>query len=938
MTECKVVLDRISSASFNTRSRRKSNLTLDNVAELDSPAKGKRSKVSESVASDDTSLSRTRVSSRLSATQNTPKKEAKTTTTRAGAATPTRRNSRLVESIDLTSSPAVIPAKRALRSNSVASEDLPPASPSTRRSTRSSRLAESQGTPNKAKVESESVMTPGRKGRVSRLLTRQVQEIKEEEEEIETVSIIELNDDTSQSSPKPKSKKRSTSTPETQPSNGKKHASSKKMVTETVDTMESTGKVLLVQTSTANLNPLDESRENVVQSANLEPVKEEKESNDNITETVAPSHDLNAVVNISVVGKNLTPIASLQSDQALPNEKSSVENKMAENVKNDAIIVDESTLDHQEVDPINVNSSDSGEPEIPRPHLETSMESVLVIDESADDTPIKGSKIIESSSASKKKTPLTKSPQADLGLMFQSTTNESLLSSKLDLKPNQTKESSVSGTDQSMQVKNSQTPKKDSTKPKTPSKNDLSLMNVTELINSPKPDASVIELPSNQSKSPKGKMPSKYISEFADMDVTNINSPSTSIIGKAAVNEALTPKQKSQTTESANILDSMNVTELVNSPKPKKDIQETVAIEKQSPKPKTPEKKSQIADSVNALDLMNVTELVNSPKPKTPEQKVQTAEPTNTLDLMNVTELVNSPKPKQRNEVAVIEKQSLKPKTPSKSATESGDNAIEIETPKKVSSKQNSPKSTPVSDKIATPKNKTTKAKTPWKDLNEFGDMNVTKLVEEITVKTATPKKAEENVSAPVADTVAQNIESDMMEGANNQIVKSPSSTKKTTTPKKSPLTSALADQSINLNLEISKIYESLQSPNEMMEPKKPDIFAIPVDDGNILDDTVEPMDVDQTQIGNITSTSIGEQPDNQLDADDNNVSSVSVSSRKSVQIMTPKVTKNTSGLNRLGTPYPDKKAFDSALAREEEIKNSTARFMGMFCILFFPI
>lgn len=155
--DCKVILqrenfDEILKASadngravgHSTRARSSSQLTEENVAAHLNPAR--RALRSASVASDGTGSTKsrtTRTSTRLAASQNTPKKESGTP---SRPATPSRRSSRLLSENEKT---VDSPAKRTLRSNSVASVDDTSPPPLTRTRS-SSRLSETQGTPGKA--------------------------------------------------------------------------------------------------------------------------------------------------------------------------------------------------------------------------------------------------------------------------------------------------------------------------------------------------------------------------------------------------------------------------------------------------------------------------------------------------------------------------------------------------------------------------------------------------------------------------------------------------------------------------------------------------------------------------------------------------------------------------------------------------------------------
>lgn len=143
--------------AHSTRARNSSQLTEENVAAHLNPAR--RQLRSASVASDGTGSAHSKVtrSTRLTASQNTPKKSSSSA---VRPATPSRRSSRLVSENEKTvDTPAkTVAAKRSLRSNSVVSVDE--ASPTPIKRTRSSsRLAESQGTPKALKTQVSKIKT-----------------------------------------------------------------------------------------------------------------------------------------------------------------------------------------------------------------------------------------------------------------------------------------------------------------------------------------------------------------------------------------------------------------------------------------------------------------------------------------------------------------------------------------------------------------------------------------------------------------------------------------------------------------------------------------------------------------------------------------------------------------------------------------------------------
>lgn len=199
MKSCKVILRREKfddsnaverSVAHSTRLRRSSHLTEENMAaHSNPPSAGPHSLRSGSIASDGTeSTTRTRASTRLANSQNTPRKE--TITSRV--MTPSRRSSRLLSENEKTAdSPAkATPGKRNLRSMSVASEDI---SPPTRRTT--TRLADSQSATPKSlktkvsKIKSES-NTPRRSSmriNKSAIATDIIDEEPSDEEDNETV-------------------------------------------------------------------------------------------------------------------------------------------------------------------------------------------------------------------------------------------------------------------------------------------------------------------------------------------------------------------------------------------------------------------------------------------------------------------------------------------------------------------------------------------------------------------------------------------------------------------------------------------------------------------------------------------------------------------------------------------------------------------------------
>lgn len=73
------------SVAYNTRGRRNSKLTADNLAALSSKSTGKKSTAARSVKSDDTTTTNSRrTSSRLASIQNTPKKDVVTAPARRG--------------------------------------------------------------------------------------------------------------------------------------------------------------------------------------------------------------------------------------------------------------------------------------------------------------------------------------------------------------------------------------------------------------------------------------------------------------------------------------------------------------------------------------------------------------------------------------------------------------------------------------------------------------------------------------------------------------------------------------------------------------------------------------------------------------------------------------------------------------------------------------
>lgn len=179
------------SVAQSTRARRSSQLTEENVSAAYSNAP-RRSLRTGSVISDGTESSQVSRPRSTRLAQNTPKKD-----NASRPSTPARRSSRLLsENEKAAESPTKTPARRNLRSSSVASEDL---SPPMRRT--SSRLTESQGTPKSLKIKTVSKIKtePTTPRRASMRVSVIAAEVIDEEPSDEEMSADIVPENTSQS-------------------------------------------------------------------------------------------------------------------------------------------------------------------------------------------------------------------------------------------------------------------------------------------------------------------------------------------------------------------------------------------------------------------------------------------------------------------------------------------------------------------------------------------------------------------------------------------------------------------------------------------------------------------------------------------------------------------------------------------------------------------
>lgn len=311
------------SIALRTRTRTNSTLTVDNLAALSSPSKvaPRRSVRAASVASDETASTVTRTrSTRLSSSQNTPKKE--TTTSRSTAvATPTRRSSRLVENSEtVVGSPlsAVLPAKRRLRSNSTQSDDVP-ASPA-RRATRR-LLSETQSTPNDPEV----VKTPTKKLN-RRQSKRIVDEVIEEQPDEDVVIEKEKEKDTEQGKTDDEShaeKATKLKTPKAKPLE----------ISSDVEKTNSTVNESAVTQNKAVGHPDVEMEEMEIESSTLEPSNDQQEKVSTKTAQTSFSETLIKVKTTPTIQK---PVAEMKTAASLDEEKGA--RKSIQNISQDVHI------------------------------------------------------------------------------------------------------------------------------------------------------------------------------------------------------------------------------------------------------------------------------------------------------------------------------------------------------------------------------------------------------------------------------------------------------------------------------------------------------------------------------------------------------------------------------------------------------------------------
>lgn len=190
---------------------------------------------------------------------------------------------------------------------------------------------------------------------------------------------------------------------------------------------------------------------------------------------------------------------------------------------------------------------------------------------------------------------------------------------------------------------------------------------------------------------------------------------------------------------------------------------------------------------------------------------------------------------------------------------------------------------------------------TPSANASLFVDMDVTTLVTEANnVQNESMRKQSENESTSVDS--SKEVSSSGKKSQKSPKAKSPKSAHGT------PVVKPPKD----LQTEMNKLFASFQTPvAERTES------AAPFQETVIVQDEVEPMEVDESIVY--------EENTNNLSTAENDISTLSTKSRKSVQILTPKTeSKNTSAFQRIATPYPDNSIIEEVIAMRSQLETSS--------------